>query len=55
MVECLYKLIEIAAGNAEGILQAICHVLEKDKIPLSSVIGFTADTTNVMLRQHITV
>ena len=52
---CLYKLLELAEGSAEAIFQATCKVLEKDKIPLSNVIGFAADTTNVMFGQHNSV
>ena len=52
---CLYKLLELAEGSAEASFQAICKVLEKDKIPLSNVIGFAADTTNVMFGQHNSV
>ena len=49
IVKCyLYELVEVPEGNAEAIFQAICKVLEKDNIPLINVIGFAADTTNVM-------
>jgi hypothetical protein len=48
-------LIELSSGNAEAVFQAICKVLEKDKMPLSNIIGFAADTTNVMFGQHNSV
>ena len=55
-VSCsLYELIEQTAGDAEAIFQSICSVLANDGIPLSNVVGFAADTTNVMFGQHNSV
>ena len=51
----LYELVELVAGSSEAIFQAICEVLEKDGIPLMNIIGFAADTTNVMFGQHKSV
>ena len=52
-VSCLlHYLMEMAEGTAEVLFQAIVCALEKDDIPLSNVIGFAADTTNVMFGQH---
>ena len=51
----LYELVELVEGNAEAIFQAICNVLAKDGIPLLNIIGFAADTTNVMFGQHNSV
>ena len=52
-VQCnLYDLIELASSNAETLFQAICRAFEKESIPLSYIIGFAADTTNVMFGEH---
>ena len=51
----LYELVELVEGNAEAIFQAICGDLEKDGIPLTNIIGFAADTTNVMFGQYNSV
>lgn len=52
---CLYELVELAEGNAETLFQVICKVLENDEIPLSNMLGFAADTTNIMFGQHNSV
>ncbi|XP_011406190.1 PREDICTED: uncharacterized protein LOC105313994 [Amphimedon queenslandica] len=55
-VSCsLYELIQLDAGNAEAIFQSICKVLERDNIPLSNIIGFAADTIDVMFGPHNSV
>ena len=52
---CLYELLEIANGSANALFEAICQAFEKDEIPLTNVIGFAADTTNVMFGQNNSV
>ncbi|XP_011405639.1 PREDICTED: uncharacterized protein LOC105313698 [Amphimedon queenslandica] len=52
-VSCsLYELVEQTSGDAEAIFHSICSVLENDGIPFSNVVGFAADTTNVLFGQH---
>jgi hypothetical protein len=51
----LYELVELSLGNAEAIFKAICGLLEKDGIPINKIVGFAADTTNVMFGQHNSV
>ena len=52
-IKCsLYELIEVVEGNAEALFQAICHMLENNGIPITNIIGFATDTTNVMFGQH---
>ena len=51
-----YDLIELASSNAEKLFKlCICIAFEKESIPLSNIIGFTADTTNVMFGEHNSV
>ena len=55
-VKCnLYDLIELAGSSAEMLFQAICRSFVKESIPLSNIIGFAADTTNVMFGEHNSV
>ena len=55
-VKCsLYELIEVTGGSEEDLFQAICKVLKRDQIPFHNMIGFAADTTNVMFGQHNSV
>lgn len=52
-VQCsLFDLIELGSSNAETLYQAICRTFEKESIPLSNIIGFAADTTNVMFGEY---
>lgn len=50
-----YDLIELPNSSAETLFQAICRTFEKKSIPLSNIIGFAADTTNVMFGEHNSV
>ena len=48
-VRCsLYDLVELPHGTAEILFNTLMDMFEKDDIPLSNIIGFAADTTNVM-------
>ena len=51
----LYGLSELIQGNAEAIFENICSLLAADGIPLVNIIGFAADTTNVMFGEHNSV
>ena len=51
----LYNLLEIAHGDAESVFQALVWLFERDSIPLSNIIGFATDTTNVMFGEHNSV
>ena len=46
------QIIELAHGDAETLFGAISNAFEKESIHLSNIIGFAADTTNVMFGQH---
>ena len=53
-VDCpLYDLVELA--QCESLFQALLGLLERDGIPISNIIGFAADTTNVMFGEHNSV
>ena len=55
-VTCLlYGLSELAQGNAEAIFENIFSLLADDGIPLMNIVGFAADTTNVMFGEHNSV
>lgn len=43
-----FKTIEVTAADADHITAAVLGSLEKASIPTSNIIGFAADTTNVM-------
>ena len=51
----LYDLLEIAHGDAESLFQALVGLFERDGISLNNIIGFAADTTNVMFGEHNSV
>ena len=49
-IKCpLYELLEVSHGDAETLSRALLSVIERNGIPPDNVIGFAADTTNVML------
>ena len=52
---CLYDLLEVSQGDAETLFQVFLNVLERDEIPSNNIIGFAADTTNVMFGEHNSV
>lgn len=51
----LYGLSELVQSDAETIYNNICSHLAADDIPLVNIIGFAADTTNVMFGEHNSV
>ena len=51
----LYELVEMTSGTADAIFKTISALFAKDDIPLTNIIGFAADTTNVMFGQHNSV
>ena len=55
-VKCsLYELVEVTGGSAEQLFQAITRAFETDSISFENLIGFAADTTNVMFGEHNSV
>ena len=55
-VECsLYTLVEVSSCDAESLFQVLVSHFDKDNIPLNNIIGFAADTTNVMFGEHNSV
>lgn len=50
-----FKLIEVTAADADHITAAVLDSFEKVGIPTSNIIGFAADTTNVMIGSHHSV
>ncbi|KAJ8886680.1 hypothetical protein PR048_012892 [Dryococelus australis] len=45
-------LVELSSGTAEDIFNAQTESLEAKKIPLENFVGFSLDTTNVMVVEH---
>ena len=54
-MQLIYELIEATGGSAEQLFQAISRVFEKDSISFDMLIGFAADTTNVMFGKNNSV
>jgi len=55
-VRCdLFDLVQLDNSNAEALFQTVCHSFQKEGIQLNNVIGFAADTTNVMFGEHNSV
>ena len=50
-----FKLIEVSSADANHITANIFDSLEKAAIPINNMIGFAADTTNVMFGSHHSV
>ena len=50
-----YKLIKVTAADADHITNAVLDSFEKAGISTSNIIGFAADTTNVMFGSHHSV
>ena len=48
-------LIELVQSDATTLTQALVSYFEKNDIPLSNIIGYASDTTNVMFGQHNSV
>ena len=51
----LYDLVSLPQADAETTYQTLVSSIEKDKISLKNVIGFAADTCNVMFGEHNSV
>ena len=56
-VKCsLYDLLEVTHCDAENLFKALVSAFERDSIPFeNNIIGFAADTTNVMFGDHNSV
>ena len=50
-----FKMVEVSAADAHHITTAVIESFEKAHIPIDNVIGFAADTTNVMFGSHQSV
>ena len=48
-------MIWLSQCDAESLFQALLGLFERDGIPISNIIGFAADTTNVMFGEHNSV
>ena len=48
----LYDLLDLPQADAETVYQTLVNSIEKDKISLKNVIGFAADTCNVMFGER---
>jgi hypothetical protein len=51
----LLSLVETASGTAEGLFDAITNEFENCKVDFHKLIGFSADTTNVMFGENNSV
>ena len=51
----LLPLVETATGTAEGLFYAITHEFEECELNFEKLIGFSADTTNVMFGENNSV
>ena len=51
----LYDLLEIPCSDAESLFQVLVGLFKRDSISLDNIIGFAADTTNVMFGEHNSV
>lgn len=49
------KLLEVAESDADTLVWALTSSFNKNQIPLSNVIGYASDMTNVMFGQHHSV
>ena len=49
------KLLEVAESDADTLVRALTSFFNKNQIPLSNIIGYASDTTNVMFGQHHSV
>ena len=50
-----FKLVEVTAADADHITAAVLGSFERACIPTNNIIGFAADTTNVMFGSHHSV
>ena len=51
----LYELVKVTGGSAEQLFQAITVLLKLIQSLFENLIGFAADTTNVMFGEHNSV
>ena len=51
----LYDLLDVPQADAETLYQTLVNAMERDQIHLNNVIGFAADTCNVMFGEHNSV
>ena len=49
------KLIDVSVANAETLYNVTINGLEKSSIPIENIIGYAANTANVMFGQHNSV
>ncbi|GBP88558.1 SCAN domain-containing protein 3 [Eumeta japonica] len=55
-VEHLFlDMAEVSSGTAAGLYDSLKHMLLQKNIPLENMIGFSSDTTNVMVGEHFSV
>lgn len=47
-----FDIIEVASGTANDLYLCLKLTLSKKNIPISNLVGFSSDTTNVMVGQH---
>ncbi|CAH0715749.1 unnamed protein product, partial [Brenthis ino] len=50
-----FDMIEVKSGDAISLVKYLTNVIESKQIPLSNLIGFCSDTTNVMIGEHNSV
>lgn len=55
VVTNFFDLLEMTSGKAENLYQALKETIINKKIPLENLIGFSADTCNVMFGEHNSV
>ena len=50
-----FKLVDVLVANAETLYNVTINKLENSSIPIENIIGYAADTANVMFGQHNSV
>ena len=55
MQYCLVDMLETDDGSAEGIYSKMKEAFSNMNIPMSNIIGYSSDTTNVMFGQYNSV
>lgn len=48
-------MVEVASGTASGLHSCLTEMLTKKNIPMDNMVGFSSDTTNVMVGEHCSV
>ncbi|KAG5880461.1 hypothetical protein JTB14_000566 [Gonioctena quinquepunctata] len=55
-VEHLFlDMVEVSSGTATGLYDCLNQMLRNKNIPIENMVGFTSDTTNVMVGEHCSV